>query len=402
MENDHTEQDKSTLKILTIAGGHFINDSFMAFIPALLPLLIQKLSLSLTTAGTLSAIAQLPAVLNPMIGYVADRHRLQWAVILSPGITATMISLLGIAPNEPIIAFLILFSGLSTAFFHAPAPAMVGNLTKKRLGRAMSWFMAGGEFGYSIGPLLAVWAVSTFTLEGTARMMVIGWAASALLYWQLHRCSTHMLKSSDAKKAVSVKAVLPELLRFFTPMSLMLFMRSFITTILVVYLPTYMNKQGANLWMSGASLSILEFAGVIGALVAGSISDCLGRKSVLVTAFGLSFICLVWFLNSKGGELVIALLLLGFTTIATGPIYLAIVQENFPHHRAVANGIYMGSTFLLTSLTTLIIGIMGDHIGLERTFLWSGIISLLAIPAVFLLPNATHDETQSVTSTAEI
>jgi FSR family fosmidomycin resistance protein-like MFS transporter len=107
MENDHTEQDKSTLKILTIAGGHFINDSFMAFIPALLPLLIQKLSLSLTTAGTLSAIAQLPAVLNPMIGYVADRHRLQWAVILSPGITATMISLLGIAPNEPIIAFLI-------------------------------------------------------------------------------------------------------------------------------------------------------------------------------------------------------------------------------------------------------------------------------------------------------
>ena len=381
---NNTTEDQT--KVFSIAGGHFINDSFMSFIPALLPILIEKLSLSFTAAGSLSAIAQLPAVLNPFIGYMADRHRLQMLVILSPGLTATMISLLGLAPNEPMLAFLLLLSGLSTAFFHAPAPAMVGNLTKKKLGRAMSWFMAGGELGYTFGPLLAVWAVSTFTLEGIYRLMFIGWGATAILYWQLHHHSTHTLASSTSGRAASVRAIVPELLRFFLPMALLLLLRSFITTILVVFLPTYMHVHGANLWMSGASLSILEFAGVAGALSAGSISDHLGRKPVLITAFGLSFFCLILFLNSSGIILFAALVLLGFTTISTGPIYLALVQEHFPQHRAVANGTYMGSSFLLTSLSTLIIGIMADHIGLNPTFFWSGVVSLLAVPAVFLLP----------------
>ena len=49
-----TEQSSAgefqTGEILTIVGGHFVHDTFSAFVAPLLPLIIEKLSLSLTMA----------------------------------------------------------------------------------------------------------------------------------------------------------------------------------------------------------------------------------------------------------------------------------------------------------------------------------------------------------------
>ena len=63
-----------TEQVLTISGGHFVNDVYTGFIPALLPVIIEKLSLSLTMAGSLTAVLQLPGIVNPLIGYLADRR----------------------------------------------------------------------------------------------------------------------------------------------------------------------------------------------------------------------------------------------------------------------------------------------------------------------------------------
>ena len=48
------ESEFRTERILTIAGGHFIHDTYTAFLAPLLPKLIDNLSLSLTQAGSLS------------------------------------------------------------------------------------------------------------------------------------------------------------------------------------------------------------------------------------------------------------------------------------------------------------------------------------------------------------
>jgi MFS family permease len=69
---------------------------------------------------------------------------------------------------------------------------------------------------------------------------------------------------------------------------------------------------------------------------------------------------------------------------------LAVVQEHFPKHRAVTNGLYMGLNFVLQPVATVAIGIMGDHWGLPTTFLVSGAIALLSIPVVTALPNVNE------------
>ena len=59
--------------ILGLSISHFIHDVYSSFLAPLLPLLIEKLSMSLTQAGFLSTIMQIPALLNPYIGILADR-----------------------------------------------------------------------------------------------------------------------------------------------------------------------------------------------------------------------------------------------------------------------------------------------------------------------------------------
>jgi FSR family fosmidomycin resistance protein-like MFS transporter len=43
-------------QVLTIVSGHFIHDVYTAFVAPLLPLIIEKLFISLTLAGSLTAL----------------------------------------------------------------------------------------------------------------------------------------------------------------------------------------------------------------------------------------------------------------------------------------------------------------------------------------------------------
>jgi FSR family fosmidomycin resistance protein-like MFS transporter len=374
------EEEFQTERVLTITGGHFIHDTYTAFVAPLLPLIIDKLSLSLSMVGSLMAFMQLPAILNPFIGYLADKIRLRYFVIFAPAVTATLICSLGVMPSYAALGMILFLAGISVAAFHGPAPAMVSRISGNRIGKGMSFYMAGGELGRTIGPLLAVWAVSIWSLEGFYRIGVIGWATSLILLWRLKEIA------GRTEKPGSLRGLLPTVKQLFIPLALVIATRSFMLVSMTTYLPIFMEKEGSNLWIGGASLSILELAGVGGALMAGTISDRLGRKPMLLVIATLSSLLMLVFLQVEGWLLVPVLLALGFTSLSTGPIYLALVQDHTPNNRAMGNGLYISISFLIRSLITFLIGLAGDYIGLQTTFFWSAILALFSIPAILALP----------------
>lgn len=375
-EGSTTHEKFQTGQVLTIVGGHFVHDTFSAFVSPLLPLIIEKLSLSLTSAGGLWSFIQLPALLTPFIGYLADKLSLRYFVIFAPAVTATLMSLLGFAPNYWALAFLLLLAGISVAIFHAPAPAMVARISGNQLGKGMSFFMASGELGRSVAPLLAVWVVSLWTLDGFYRVMVLGWAATAILYWRLRDIPAR-------SRPQDLRVILPAMRRLFVPLLGIIVAREFLLTPLVVFLPTFMSLNGAGLWVAGASLALWELAGVGGALVSGPISDHLGRRIVLVVTMLSSSLLMLPFLYLTGWPLVPILLLLGFTSLAATPVILAIVQEQMPHNRAMANGVFMALVFMARPVVAFITGFLGDNFSLKIAFLVGGIVSLLAVPLLF-------------------
>jgi FSR family fosmidomycin resistance protein-like MFS transporter len=377
-------------QVIPIAMGHFFHDIYGSLFPTLLPALIQKLSLSLTQVGSLNAIYQLPALLNPFIGYLADRTNVRYFVILAPGITATALSLMGNAPNYTFLALLLFIAGISSAAFHSPAPAMIGRVSGRKIGLGMSLFMAGGELARTIGPLLAVWAISTWTLEGIYRLMVIGWVSSFILWLQIGKVKVVQAKSG------SLRAIRPFLTTLFLPIAVINLFRNFMLEPLTTYLPTYISQGGASLWVAGGALTILELAGVIGALSSGALSDRFGRKRMLIIYTLVPALLLMAFTMVDSAWYIPLLIGLGVTALSGTPIMLAIVQENLPQNRATGNGLFMFVSFLLRPLATIGIGWLGDRFGLQQAYFAGAVLALFSLPAILFLPsNPVESETQT-------
>lgn len=370
-----------TGQVVPVIAAHLTHDIYTSSVPPMLPLLIEKLSLSLTQAGLLSAMLQLPGILNPFFGYIADRVTIRYFVIFAPAVTGTAVSLIGIAPNFFAVAILLLVAGASNASFHAPAPAMISRVAGRKLGLGMGLFMAAGELASAIGPLIAVWAVSTWTLEGFWRLIVLGWTASLLLYLRMRSVPAR------PEKPGSFRALVPALTTLFLPLALYNLLRFPLLEGLTTFLPTYMTRTGAGLWLAGGSLTIIMVAAVGGVLTVGPLSDRFGRKPVLVVASLASFVLTVIFLNTSGWLAAATLFLLGFFIMSSTPVMMAIVQEQFPQNRATANGLYMTGMFVLRPVGTLLIGFLGDTFGLEKAIFWGAVISLLAIPFALKLPD---------------
>jgi FSR family fosmidomycin resistance protein-like MFS transporter len=377
-----TEQFQ-TGRVLTISAGHAVHDTYTAFLAPLLPVFIANLALSKTEAGLLTVFMQGPSLLQPFIGHLADRFNLRYFVVLAPAVTATMMSLLGVAPGYAVLALFLVVVGFSSASMHAVGPVMTGNLSGRRLGRGMGLWMVGGELGRTLGPIAIVSAVRLLSLEGTPWLMLAGLSISAILYVFLRDVPG---RPPNAGQGLPWRQALRGMGPLLIPLAGILVARSFMVSALTTYLPTFLSEEGVDLWLAGASLSILEAAGVVGALLGGSISDRLGRRWVLFFSMLVTPLLMFVFLAVKGWLQFPLLLMLGFTALSVVPVVMALVQESSPENRALANGVYMALSFSLRSGVVVVIGALGDLFGLRLAFIASAIIPLLGLPLILLLP----------------
>jgi len=369
--------------VLTISAAHAVHDTYTAFLAPLLPAFIANLALSKTEAGVLTVFMQGPSLLQPFIGHLADRVNLRYFVILAPAVTAAMMSLLGVAPGYGVLALFLAVTGLSSASLHAVAPVIAGNLSGRSLGRGMGFWMVGGELGRTLGPIVIVSAVRLLGLGGTPWLMIGGFLASAVLYVRLRGVPTRPV---NAGQGLPWRQALRGMGPLLIPLAGIIVARLFMTRSLTTYLPTFLSEEGAGLWLAGASLSLLEAGGVVGALLGGAMSDRLGRRLVLFISMLTTPLLMFAFLASDGWPRFPLLLMMGFTALSVTPVMMALVQESFPENRALANGVYMSFSFLLSSGVIVVLGAMGDLFGLRLAFTVSAVITLLGLPLVLVLP----------------
>jgi FSR family fosmidomycin resistance protein-like MFS transporter len=370
-------------KIMALSVAHFIHDVYSSFLSPLLPLLIEKLSLSLTQAGFLSTVMQLPALLNPYIGVLADRVSIRIFVILAPALTAIPMSLLGVAPSYGVLLILLFITGISVALFHVPSPVMVAQLAAAHKGRGMSFYMTGGELARSIGPLVAVAGVSVFGLQHFYPVMVFGLASTFWLYFRLRDVP---LNHVHANRRLSALQTWRRLRHIFLPLTAILVTSGFMYASLTAFLPTFIKLETGNLWLAGIALTVFETAGVAGVLTSGPISDRFGRRlTLLISLLGAPAGLLV-FASTGGWMRVAALLATGFTLLSTTPVMLAMVQENATRGPAAANGLLMMISFIARSAVVVAVGFIADMIGLRATYLLSALAGAIGIPFILMLP----------------
>lgn len=370
-------------RVALIAAGHAVHDTYIAFLPTLLPVLIQTLSISRASAGLFSVFTQLPSLLQPFIGYVADRVSLRWIVILSPLVTCTLMSLVGVAPTYLLIALLLLGVGVSSAALHATGPVLAGKLSGETLGRGMSFWMVGGEMGRTLGPLVIAAVISSGGLRNTPWLILGGAAISALLYVGLQNVHDHL---PNPAQTLPWRAALRAMAPVLVPLTIIITFRSMLDSALTTYLPVFLTDEGAKLQWAGISLALMEAAGVVGALLSGSISDRIGRRVIFWFSIAATPVFTAGFLLTTGALQIAMLLGMGFALLCITPAIMALVQESFPENRALANGLYMAASFVIRSGAIYLVGLGGDWVGLRTTLYLCAGVSLLALPFIPRLP----------------
>jgi FSR family fosmidomycin resistance protein-like MFS transporter len=382
---DKTTEDKrfQTGGVITLSGGHAVHDTYSGFLASLLPVFIDTFSLSKTEASLLMLFRQAPSMLQPIIGHQSDRLNLWFLVLLGPVVTGIAMSLLGVANGYSMLVALLVLAGLSSAAFHAVGPAMAGTLSGSSLGRGMGIWMLCGELGRTVGPILVVSVIGVWGMGGVPWLIPIGVLASFIMYV---RMKDVIGKARNVSQALPWRSALKRMAPVMVPLSGIVFVRAFMMASLTTFLPTFLSEEGASLWLAGASLSVLEGAGIAGALIGGWVSDRLGRKQILGFSMFMTPVFMFVFLGNEGWLLFPILAILGFVALSTGPVVMAMVQESCPENRAFANGLYMGAGFALRGVAMLLLGMMADVYGLRRAFEMSAVLMLIGVVLVFRLP----------------
>ena len=374
-------------RVITIGAVHAVHDTYTGFLPALLPVFLQRLLLSKTEAGLLTVFIQAPSLLQPVIGHLADRFQLRPLVVCAPAVSAIAMSLLGVAPAYGWIVLLLIVAGLSSACIHSVGPVMAGRLSGAALGRGMGVWMVGGELGRVLGPIVIVSALEVLSPVRVPWLMAGGILASLLLHARLPAVSHHRPGHAAALPWTDGLNAMRPLL---TPLIVIILARACVLAAITTYLPALLTERGSSLWIAGAALSVVEAAGVAGALAGGWLSDHLGRRSVLSLALLATPVFMIAFSLTTGAAQVVFLALMGFTGLSLTAVIMALVLEGYPDHPAFANGMYMALSFSLRAGVVVVFGAAADAFSLRTAFLASALLSLGGLPAVARLPLAAR------------
>ncbi len=371
-------------KVSLITVAHFFHDVYTAFLAPLLPLLRDAMGISLTFAGFLSVVQRLPTLFNPFVGMLAERTKARYFVIITPAITAIAMSLVPVAPNKLTLVLLVLLSGISSSFFHVPSPVMMRKVSGSRVGMGMSFYMVGGELARSAGPVAVLGAVELWGLKGVTYFIPTGILASTILFFRLRNISI----SEDVRSATGLE-YLKTFKQFFpliSSIALILFFRAAMKSALTFYLPVFLTTRGESTWFAGISLAILQGAGVVGTFFAGTLSDKIGRRNTLIIASIGAPLLFYLFINTTGTLQIVVLILTGLFLFATGPVFLAIVNDYKTQHSNFVNAVFMTTTFLIGAIMVMVVGLLGDYLSLETTYKIVGAFAFLSVPFAFKIP----------------
>lgn len=359
----------NTRNVGSIAAAHSLHDMYSGFLPPLLPILIEKFSLSNLGGGSLTLFYTLPSLFQPLIGSLADRHNLKILVILAPFITGCMMSLLGLAATPVVMMAMLVFAGLSSASLHAIGPALNSKYAGQKLGKSMSFWVNAGTLGYALGSLLLVTVYDFLGLSKLPILAIGGAIASAMICFGLQNADT---RASVVKKQKSAPKHWGRILKVMLPVILIIASRALMTVMLSTYFPAFLRERGASTWVSGAGMTLILVAGAFGSYIVGSLSDKFSRVKILAFVTIALFSLMLVFLRIENWLQIPVLLLIGFFEIAALPVLMALVQDGFVEDRAFINGLFLSINFVGTSLAIPLVGRLADLYDFQTTFQLAG------------------------------
>jgi len=355
--------------------GHLINDGYASFFAPLLPILIDRLDLSLTIVGVLGTLRLvINSLTQPFLGQLVDRIRQPLLVVLGPILTICAMSFIGKVASLGQLVGILIIAGIGTALFHPTAASLVPARGEKKRSLIMAFFSSGGTIGAALAPLVIVAYVGAFEMARTPWLILPAFAALSLIAATLLRGgTTYRMQKEDHD--LSVERTLPPMLVL---LWFVIFLRSLTAIAFLNFLAVLITERGASVFLGGAGISVFLLTGAVGGFLAGSLASRIGPKWIILSGVSLATPFFLLFLHGPTILSFVFLAAAGLAVFSSVPVGVVAAQELLPGRTGLVSGLVMGLAWGVGGLALTPIGWFADRFGLVPVMTGVAFLPLIA------------------------
>ena len=395
---------RSWFNVGVMALAHFMSDYYTAFLPVLLPIIANQYGISYSESAAIYMVFSVAMnFVQPPIGLVADQRNLNYIMPLSVLTGGVFASIIMLSPNLVTLLLIVLLCGFCSSGFHPVSASILTRvLPLKSKGFATSVYIAGGNLGFALAPVIVAGFIEQFGQNLLAMMALPAIFTTILIYIRhLQVPSPELLARASAAKAAkaakkagnaafdtgSGEVSIGKLIRSkqFIVLNSAIAFRSWTYCSLVVFIPLLFSEKGYSSMEGATCLVVLLIGAVVGGLVGGALTDHFGPKKVTLGSFAIALVTgLIFMYYCDLSPLsMICLFLCGAGVYGSTPNAIVWAQRLMPNNAAFAASMMLGFTFGAGYVESVLTGFLGDFIGLQDALFYS-ILVTLAIAIVLI------------------
>jgi MFS transporter, FSR family, fosmidomycin resistance protein len=373
--------------LFAVSASHMLNDMMQSLSPALYPVFRDQYSLTFFQTGIITLVFQVTAsLLQPLIGVFTDRRPSPRALPFAMGFTLLGLVMLALSRSYPMLLVSVGFIGVGSAVFHPEASRAARAASGGRHGFAQSLFQVGGNFGQSLGPLMAAFIVvpggqlSVLAFTALAFMAIL--LLTRVAQWQIARgVAGRKGGVAEAHHGLSRGAVW----RSIGLLVALLFSKTFYLSSINSYYTFYL-IQTFHVSVQTAQVLLFVFLAAVaaGTFVGGPIGDRIGRKYVIWGSIlgVLPFTLLLPHLGLVGT--VIDSVAIGLVLSSAFSAMVVFATELSPSNVGAIAGLFFGLSFGLGGLGAAALGLLADRTSLTFVYHVCAYLPAIGVIAYFL------------------
>jgi FSR family fosmidomycin resistance protein-like MFS transporter len=378
------ETDRRAMALLS--SGHAATDFANGALPALLPFLKERFSLSYAAVGGIVFASQASSSLvQPLFGLWSDRRGAQWLLPAGVAVTGAGIALAADAPSYWLVVFLVALSGLGSAAFHPEGSKFARFVSGRRRASGMALFSIGGNVGYALGPLATTAVVTALGLRGGLLL-----ALPCLLAATATLAVAPYLRTFAPKREAAHAAAGEDDRRAMKLLLSVIALRSVAWFALITFVPLWEVALGHSKSHGNHLLALMLLAGGVGTLALGPLADRIGRRAVLLGSVAATGPLLLAYVLAGGVAGIVALVLVGACVVGTFGVTMVMGQEYMPRHLGTASGLVIGLSVGLGGVAAVALGALADATSLRTSLYLAAAAPIVGAVLAVALPH-THE-----------
>jgi len=379
--------ETTTLSILVaISVSHMLNDMMQSLAPALYPVFREQLGLTFFETGLITFTFQITAsLLQPLIGLYTDRRPQPYSLPIAMLFTVCGLTLLAFGRSYAFLLVSVALIGVGSAIFHPESSRVARAASGGRHGFAQSLFQVGGNFGQSLGPLMAAFIVVPFGQTSVVWFSALALIAIAILtrvsQWHAAHRATPKAAAAAPPPALPRKLVARSMAILVVLVSSKMFYLSSLSSYYTFYL-----IQTFHTSVQESQIYLFVFLGAVaaGTFAGGPIGDRFGRKFVIwasivgVLPFTLALPHLDLFWTAADSVAIGLILASAFSAI------IVFAQELAPGNVGAIAGLFFGLAFGLGGIGAAALGELADLTSLTFVYQICGFLPAIGLLTFFL------------------